>query len=362
MVMAEPLELGSVLEEGGEVSALSQEAVVSMESWGRTFGSAMELVPVRRLASVDCLVSLDRESDLRRLLNTDGMLGDDWNRRMNGRLRWGILQGCGGGGGGSEDGLAELSVAGWWPVSTAASTRLSFSPRLHFTPQSKAQAVSPNAMHPPQTEQSDNHQKKEGAHASRHSSLCGAQALLGASRQTLIQKQASGNGRRRVKTRSQSWAFQQSSAQGDTAHLVLPTSSYRLSKGHSFRSASFPKQAATVVGVHRRGKYEALYAVSFVFAIHSQPVARTPLKDEREAARNLCTVLATWAACTSTLGSMERHPYVHHGSHSEAHPYRGKQILNKQELATSSPVTASSQPVNARCSAFLRELKPKPAP
>ena len=34
------------------------------------------------------------------------------------------------------------------PVSTAASTRLSFSPRLHFTPQSKAQAVSPNAMHP----------------------------------------------------------------------------------------------------------------------------------------------------------------------------------------------------------------------
>jgi hypothetical protein len=31
--------------------------------------------------------------------------------------------------------------------------------------------------------------KKEGAHASRHSSLCGAQALLGASRQTLIQKQ-----------------------------------------------------------------------------------------------------------------------------------------------------------------------------
>jgi hypothetical protein len=74
----------------------------------------------------------------------------------------------------------------------------------------------------------------------------------------------------------------------------------------------------------------SLFAVSFVFAIHSQPVARTPLKDEREAARNLCTVLATWAACTSTLGSIERHPYVHHGSHSEAHPYRGKQILDKQ--------------------------------
>lgn len=129
MVMAEPLELGSVLEEGGEVSALSQEAVVSMESWGRTFGSAMELVRVRRLASVDCLVSLDRESDLRRLLNTDGMLGDDWNRRMNGRLRWGILQGCGGGGG-SEDGLAELSVAGWWCMPIVATADLACEARF----------------------------------------------------------------------------------------------------------------------------------------------------------------------------------------------------------------------------------------
>lgn len=192
------------------------------------------------------------------------------------------------------------------PVSTAASTRLSFSPRLHFTPQSKAQAVSPNAMHPRRQNNPTITKKRRRACISPLITLRGAGAAgRKPSDPDPKAKKKSGNGRRRVKTRSQSWAFQQSSAQGNAAHLVLPTSSYRLSKGHSFRSASFPKQAATVVGEHRRGKYEEL-SVRCLLRICYPFATCCPYPSER---RERSCPQSLYGACH--MGGMHKHPGLH---------------------------------------------------